>query len=136
MLTARLPPALCFPPATSFSLGLDLDIDMDAEDPTLTASLPTPAPYHAPQPNYSSSRQSALLASSSTQQTPTFRPDTALPYFFPFLHLDEKERSKGPKVQAQSMMELERGKPRSVGGFWKVDTEYVLAVLSFVGFLS
>ncbi|CED82466.1 hypothetical protein [Phaffia rhodozyma] len=110
---------------TSFSLGLDLDIDAEAEDPTLTASLPTPAPL-APSLSTSHHRLATFVnnqTSSHAPSTASFRPDTEVPYFFPFLHLEQTERAKGPKVQAKSVLEVESGKPRPVPGFWRVDTE-------------
>lgn len=119
---------------TPFSLlsSLPLDLDLDpASDPTLSASLPIPAPLPASHTSAARASQPEM-ASSGTTMTATFKPDPSVPYFFPFLHLSQAERAKGPKLQAKSVMELERekvsemgesGMGRVTGGFWRTQTE-------------
>lgn len=114
------------------SFGDDLDLDLTSNDPTL-AALSNPraiASRLPPSASSSSSRPAAhappAAASSSTNLTATFKPDPAVPYFFPFLHLSATERAKGPKLQAKSAIELEAEKPSDrVTSFWRCETEYV-----------
>ncbi|KAL7418106.1 hypothetical protein BDY24DRAFT_374113 [Mrakia frigida] len=112
----------------SFSLlsSLPLDLDLDpSSDPTLSSTLPLPS--NLPSTSFSSYPTTStqdLASSATTSLTATFKPDASIPYFFPFLHLSEAERAKGPKLQAKSVLELEREKEgEGVGGFWRKDTE-------------
>lgn len=74
-------------------------------------------------------QQQQQSAAGTASLTPTFKPDASIPFFFPFLHLSEAERAKGPKQQARSVLEIEQEKPNGgVGGFWRRDTECVDAL--------